>query len=75
MGLKERLEQKKKKMQDQIKRGRDRTEQQKAERIRKKKQRAKHYEPGTIKYGLHHRQRIGTVMKDALDRRRKRRER
>ena len=71
--LMERLQSKKQKMQEQIQRGRERTEQDLAEKLRKKKQQAKFYEPGTIKYGLFHRQGIGDFMKDALERRRNKR--
>jgi len=67
--LGERLQEKKKKMQDQMQRGRIRTEQMKAEKLRKKKL----LEPGTIRYGLFHRQGVGEVMKDALERRRNKR--
>jgi len=69
----ERLQEKKQKMQEQIQRGRIRTEQDKAKKLREKKQRAKHYEPGTIRYGLFHRQGVGELMKDALERRRNKR--
>ena len=71
--LSERLQSKKQKMQEQIQRGRERTEQDRAEKLRKKKQQARHYEPGTIKFGLFHHQGIGDFMKDALERRRNKR--
>jgi len=69
----ERLQERKQKMQKQIQRGRERTEQDRAKKLRQKKQLAKHYEPGTIKYGLFHRQGVGELMKDALERRRNKR--
>ena len=69
MKLLDRLQETKRKMQRQMQRGRERTEQMKAEKLRKKKL----LEPGTIRYGLHHRQGVGELMKDALERRRNKR--
>jgi len=69
MKLLERLQEKKHKMQEQMQRGRIRTEQMKADRLRKQKL----LEPGTIRYGLFHRQGVGNLMRDALERRRSKR--
>jgi len=73
-GLLERLQEKKKSMQDQMQRGRLVTEQMKAERMRKKSDKAKFLEPGTFRYGLMHRQGVGEFMKDVKERRRQKRE-
>ena len=72
--LLERMRDKKKKMQDQISRGRVRTEQMKAEKARKKQSYTKLYEPGTFRYGLHYRQSWGVFMKDVKERRKQKRE-
>lgn len=70
----DRLQDKKKSMQDQMQRGRERTEQMKAEKRRKKLGRAKYLKPGTFRYGLHYRQGVGSFMKDVKERRKQRRE-
>lgn len=69
----ERLQERKQKMQEQIQRGRVKTEQDRAKKLRQKKQRAKLYELGTFRYGLFHKQGVGEFMKDALERRRNKR--
>ena len=69
MKILDRLQEQKKKMQEQMQRGREKTEQIHAERLRKKKL----LKPGTIRYGLMHRQGVSELMKDALERRRSRR--
>ena len=77
--LLERMQDKKKniegKVQDRIQRGRVVTEQDKAERMRKKLGRAKLFEPGTFRYGLHYRQGMGVFLKDVKERRKQKRER
>ena len=73
MKLLDKLKEKKQKMQEQIQRGRIVTEKMKAEKIRKKKQETKYLEPGTIRFGLHHRQHIGDFMKDVKERRKDKR--
>jgi hypothetical protein len=55
-------------------RGLERTEQIRAEKLRKKQQRAKYYEPGTIRYGLFYKQNPLDLMKEAKERRRQKRE-
>jgi len=71
--LLDRLQERKQKMQEQVQRGRIRTEKDRAKKIREKKQRAKYYEPGTFRYGLFHKQGVSSFMKDALERRRSKR--
>ena len=73
MKLLKKLQEKKHKMQEQVQRGKDRTEQMKAKKLRKRKEQVKFYEPGTIRYGLAHRQGVGDLMHDALERRRNKR--
>ena len=73
MKLLEKLKKKKKKMQDQMQRGRVVTEQIKAEKLRKKGKRKSLYEPGTIRYGLVYKQNPLDMMKDAKCRREQRR--
>ena len=50
------------------------TQQMHAEKERKKLMKARYYEPGTLNYGLHHRQSVGEFMKDAYERRKQMRE-
>ena len=73
MSLLERLQKKKQSMQKQIQRGREVTEQLRADKLRKKKEKAKSFEPGTFRYGLHHRQSIGGFMEDVKERRKNKR--
>jgi len=73
MKLLEKLQKKKTKMQEQIHRGRVKTEQIRAKKLRKRKERTKSLEPGTIRYGLANRQDVGGLMHDALERRRNKR--
>ena len=61
-------------MQDQIQRGREVTEQMKADKYRRKCERIKYLEPGTIRYGLVHRQGVMDLMKDAYERRKSKRD-
>lgn len=60
-------------MLDQMNRGRVVTEQKRAERMRKKSEKAKYYEPGTIRYGLAHKQNPLDLMKDVKQRRKEKR--
>ena len=69
----ERLKEKKKKMQDQMKRGRVVTEQKRAARLRKKSSKVQYHEPGTIGYGLMHKQNPLDLMKDVKQRREEKR--
>lgn len=73
MGLLDKLKKKKKEMQDQMQRGREVTEQKRADRLRKKGEKARYYEPGTIRYGLVHKQNPLDLMKDVKRRREERR--
>lgn len=73
MGLKEKLEEKKRKMQLQIQRGRERTEQMKAEKLRKKSDNLLHMKPGArqaIVSGMMLRKSPLDVMKEEYSRRR-----
>ena len=70
----DRLKQKKKKIQEQMQRGRKVTEQMKAEKLRKKGKRMSMYEPGTIRYGLVHKQNPLELMEDVKQRRKNKRE-
>jgi predicted nuclease with TOPRIM domain len=65
---KEKLQKKKEELQAQMQRGREKTEQMKAEKMRK----AKSYKPGTFRYGLHHKQNPLDFMKDVKERRKNR---
>ena len=62
---KEKLQKKKEELQQQMQRGREKTEQLKAEKLRK----AKTYEKGTFRYGLHQKQSIWSFMQDVKERR------
>jgi len=72
--LLDKLNEKKIKMQNQIQRGREVTEQKHAEKLRKQKEKTKYLQPGTFRYGLHHRQSITGFMKDVKTRRKNKRE-
>lgn len=74
MSLKDKLERKKQELKDRMQRGREVTEQMKAERMRKKQDKTKYLQPGTFRYGLHHRQSITGFMEDVKERRRQKRE-
>jgi len=63
--LLERLKKKKKDIADQMQRGRVVTEQMKADKLRRKGKRMSMYEPGTIRYGLAHKQNPLELMEDA----------
>ena len=67
--LLEKLERKKLELQQQMQKGREVTEQMKADKIRKKHEKSKHFEPGTFRYGLFHRQGVLDFMKDVKERR------
>ena len=70
----EKLKKKKKKMQEQLQRGRVVTEQMKADKLRRKGKRMSMYEPGTVRYGLAHKQGPFELMEDAKQRRKQKRE-
>ena len=70
----DKLKKKKKKMQDQMQRGRVVTEQMKADKLRRKGKQRSMYEPGTIRYGLAHKQSPLELMEDAKRRRKQKRE-
>jgi hypothetical protein len=77
MGILDRLQEKKRKMQEQIKKGRERTEQQKAERLRRKSKRLENMKPGTqktIAEGLALKKRPTDVMREEYARRKRLRE-
>lgn len=73
MGWLERLQEKKKKMLEQMQRGREVTEQKRADRLRKRSEKARLYEPGTFRYGLTHKQNPLDFMKDVKKRREEKR--
>ena len=79
MSLLEKLKKKKAKMQKRIDKrmdkGREATEQMKADKLRKDKEKAKYLEPGTIRYGLHYRQNPMDFTKDAHECRKQKRNR
>ena len=75
MSLLERLKEKKKKMTDQMQRGRVVTEQKRAAKLRKKSDKVSYREPGTIGYGLLHKQNPLDLMKDVKQRREEKRKR
>ena len=70
----DKLKQKKNKMKAQMQRGREVTEQMKAEKIRRKINKTKLFEPGTIRFGLQYKQGIGEFMDDVKERRKHKRE-
>lgn len=70
----ERLKKKKKEIQEQMQRGRVVTEQMKAEKLRRKGKRMGMYEPGTIRYGIAHKQNPLELMEEARQRRKEKRE-
>lgn len=70
----EKARKKKQDMQDQLQRGREVTEQMKADKLRRKGKHLSMYEPGTIRYGLAHKQSPLDLMEDARQRRKRKRE-
>ena len=73
MSIRERMIKKKDKMLEQVRRGREVTEQQRAERLRKKMKRVTDMKPGAMKairMGLINRSSVRSVMHDELERRR-----
>jgi len=58
----------------QFQRGIEVSNQMKAEKLRKKYEKMGSYEPGTFRYGLGHKQKTLDFMRDAYERRKKRRE-
>lgn len=77
MKLLDKLKEKKKSMQDQMQRGRERTEQMKAERLRKKMDNLLHMKPGArqaIVHGLAMKKHPMEVMKEEYSRRKFERE-
>ena len=69
MSIIKKMKQKKKDLQAQYQRGKDRTEQMKADKLRQKMQQQKYMEPGTIRYGLLTKQNPLDLMKDVKTRR------
>jgi len=69
MKLLDKLKEKKLELEKKVQRGREVTEQMKAEKMRKVKEEAKFYEPGTFRYGLYHQQGVLDFMKDVKKRR------
>ena len=65
----DKLKKKKKELKEQMQRGREISQQKKAERMRKKHM----AEPGTIRYGLAHKQNPLEFMKEAHERRKSKR--
>jgi len=59
---------------DQMQRGMEVTQQMKAEKMRRKLQRQKYLEPGTISYGLAFKQNPLDLMQDVKEKRKQRRE-
>ena len=74
MALKDKLQKYIIKKQEQIQKGKAVTEQMKAERKRKRLQKMKYAEPGTITFGLHYKQNPIDFMKDSYERRKLNRE-
>lgn len=67
MSLLDKLKDKKKQLQELKEKGRVRTEQMKAEKLRKQQSKVPEY--GTIQYGLKYKQSVGELMKAAYQRR------
>lgn len=59
---------------EQMQRGMVVTQQMKAEKLRKKNKKIKTYEPGTIRYGLTHKQKTISFMRDVYEKRKNKRE-
>ena len=74
MSIVERLKKKKQKLKDQYQRGKEVTEQMKAERLRRKGKKMSSITPGTIRYGLANRQSPLDLMEDVKRRRKEKRE-
>lgn len=72
--LKKKKEKLSKKAEEMKLRGLERTEQSRAEKLRKKQQRAKYVEPGTFRYGMMHKQNPLDFMKDVKERRKQKKE-
>jgi len=72
--MKEKLQKFIDKYQKQYQRGKEVTEQMKAEKQRKKLQKMKYVEPGTIKWGMHYKQNPVEFMKDSYARKKRLRE-
>jgi len=73
MSLKERYKKKKKRLDELRERGQIRTEQIRAEKLRKKKEQQKYMEPGTFRYAITTKQHVLDFMKDVKERREERR--
>jgi len=73
MNLRERFEKKKKRLDELRERGQIRTEQIRAEKLRKKKEQQKYMEPGTFRYAITVKQNPMDFMKDVKSRREERR--
>ena len=73
MSWKDKLLDKKKKLQEQYNRGKEVTLQMKAEKLRKRGKTMSSITPGTIRYGIAHKQNPLDLMKDAKCRRERRR--
>ena len=74
MTLKDRIRQWVYRRQKEVERGRVVIEKDRAKKERAKLQKARYYEPGTIKYGLANKQNPAEVMQDAYQRRKRLRE-
>lgn len=74
MSLKEKMQRYILSKKQQMQRGIEVTQQMKAERMRRKIQNARHLQPGTMKYGLFHRQNPLEFMTEAYDVRKKKRD-
>lgn len=74
MSLLEKAKKKKKELSEQMQRGRIVTEQMKAERMRKRANKKAMYEPGTLRYGLTHKQNPIELMQESYERRKSKRE-
>ena len=74
MSVLEKMKKKKKELSDQMQRGREVTEQMKAEKLRKKGKKIASLEPGTFRYGIMHKQGMLEFMEDVKRRRKEKRE-
>jgi len=74
MSVLEKMKKKKQELSEQMQRGREVTEQMKAEKMRKRANKRAMYEPGTFRYGLTHKQGMLEFMEDVKRRRKEKRE-
>jgi hypothetical protein len=74
MSLLDKLKKKKQELQQRLQDNMEYVEQKRAENLRKKINKTKYLEPGTIRYGLVHKQSFNDFVNDTIERRKQQRE-